>query len=84
MSKAFERLDWFQGNDCKGVIVRTICAVRNDYHKDELPTIPANTEIRIDFGGDFGFYGVADINGVLHNVKVFLQDLHNIDCQPYI
>jgi hypothetical protein len=85
MSKAFKKLAWLEKRDAaKGAMVRTICAVPNDYHTEQLPMIPANTEIKLDFGGDFGFYGVADINGVLHKVRVEIHHLHNVDFGDHV
>ena len=42
-------------------------------------TIPAGCYIQADFAGDFGMYGVAEIDEVLHKVKVPLDNLHKID-----
>lgn len=61
----------------KAFTLREACA--NDYGKDRLATIPAGTSIIADFAGDFGMYGLAEVNGVLHKVKVDLHDLHKID-----
>ena len=54
-------------------------AASNDYHKDRLPMIPAGTELKLDFAGDFGCYAMADIQGTLHKVKIELNDLMKID-----
>ncbi len=51
----------------------------NDYYKERLPTIPAGTTIVADFAGDFGMYGIAEVDGVLHKIKIDLHDLHKID-----
>ena len=50
----------------------------NDYHKEVLPVVPDGTTIQIDFGGDFGCYAMADVNGILHKVKIGLTDIHKI------
>ena len=55
----------------------------NDYYKEELPSIPAGTTIVADFAGDFGMYGIAEVNGVIHKVKVPLRDLHKINFGPF-
>lgn len=41
-------------------------------------TIPAGSVVVADFAGDFGMYGVTEIDGVLHKVKVPLEELHKI------
>lgn len=51
----------------------------NDYHKDRLPVIPAGTAIVADFAGDFGMYGMAEVDGVLNKIKLKLEDLHKVD-----
>lgn len=51
----------------------------NDYHKEQLPVIPAGTSIIADFAGDFGMYGMVEVNGVIHKVKIILSELQNID-----
>ena len=51
----------------------------NDYDKEELPVIPANTTIIVDFGGDFGLYGIAEINGHLKRIKLKLEDVTKLD-----
>lgn len=63
----------------KGVAFTTKADCENDYYKERLAVIPAGTTIIADFAGDFGMYGLAEIDGVLHKVKVQLHDLHNID-----
>ncbi len=57
--------------------------VKNDMHKDRLPTIPAGSEIIMDFGGDFGMYGVTTVNGEIHKIKVELHEMHKLDWRPY-
>jgi hypothetical protein len=51
----------------------------NDYYKEQLATIPAGTEVLADFAGDFGMYGMVEVGGVLHRVKINLTELHKID-----
>jgi hypothetical protein len=95
MSKAFRVLEFITARDsgnheyagesrCKDKFVTTLEKVENDYYSDKLPFIPAGTVIQLDFGGDFGFYGVADINGVLHKIKVHIHDLHKIDFSDHV
>jgi len=91
MSKAFRVLEFISARDgsdrtsrCEGSFVTTLSKVPNDYYKEALPFIPAGTEIQLDFGGDFGFYGVADINGVLHKVKVEIHHLHLVDFSEHV
>lgn len=62
-------------------IVKEECA--NDFRKEQLPAIPAGTVIVADFAGDFGMYGMAEVEGVIHRVKVELTDLHKIDFGPF-
>lgn len=86
MSKAFKILEMIQhriGRDRESWIdgkrTKTLSPTPNDYYTDKLPIIPAGTDIQLNFGGDFGIYGIADIQGVLHKIKVELHDLHFID-----
>jgi hypothetical protein len=53
-------------------------AAENDFKKDELPIIPAGTQLVLDFAGDFGCYAIADVSGILHKVKIELKDIHKI------
>lgn len=66
-----------------GLYVKTRREVTNDYYHDKLPTIPAGTWLRLDFGGDFGLYAMADIDGDLHKVKVLLPDVASLDWSEY-
>lgn len=56
---------------------------RNDYHHDQLPVIPAGTKLVADFAGDFGIYGMVEVEGVLHKVKIGLHELHKINFGPF-
>lgn len=51
----------------------------NDYYKDQIATIPAGTKIVADFAGDFGIYAMAEVDGVIHKIKIKVNELHNID-----
>lgn len=51
----------------------------NDYHKEQLAVIPAGSVIVADFAGDFGMYGMVEVDGVIHRIKVILTELQNID-----
>lgn len=51
----------------------------NDYHKDQLPIVPAGTRIVAEFAGDFGIYAMCEVDGVLHKIKIELHELHKID-----
>lgn len=42
-------------------------------------TVPSGTTIVADFAGDFGVYGMCEIDGVLRKVKIGLEDLHKIN-----
>ena len=66
-------------NAVSGKFARLTDDAANDFHKDKLPKIPAGTILQIDFAGDFGLYAVADVDGVLHKVKIELPDLHKIE-----
>jgi len=50
----------------------------NDFGGD-LSTIPAGSLVMVNFVGDFGMYGMTEVAGVLHKVKVPLNQLHKID-----
>ena len=85
MLKLFDYLTKpYNGAECgiKNVTLTTLQCVNNHYDTEELPCIPAGTTIVCDFGGDFGLYAVADIQGVLHKVKIKLNELHLIDWSP--
>ena len=56
----------------------------NDYHKEVLPTIPAGTPLICDFAGDFGMYALADVDGVLHKVKITIDHFHKVDFGPSV
>jgi len=97
MTPAFKVLQLFDKHDpatatrdykgewvVKGRFVQTLSPIANDYYKEDLPTIPAGTTVQIDFGGDFGMYGIADINGVLHKIKVPVEELHKVDFSDLI
>lgn len=51
----------------------------NDYYHDQLPTIPAGTRLCLKHGGDYGMYAIAYIDGILHDVKFKLNEVHHID-----
>lgn len=81
MMKTFRNITRRAGNESaiKGAefTVRNEC--RNDYYHERLPAIRAGTVIVADFAGDFGMYGMAEIDGELHKIKVDLHELHKID-----
>ena len=51
----------------------------NDYNKDRLAVIPAGTSIIADFAGDFGMYGMAEVDGMLNKIKLRIEELHKVD-----
>lgn len=51
----------------------------NNYNRERMSVLPSGTVIQADFGGDFGLYAIADINGILRKVKIELHELHKID-----
>ena len=55
---------------------------KNCYYTNLLKVIPAGTTLRLEYAGDFGCYAIADISGVLHNVRVGIDDLHKIVFLP--
>jgi len=61
------------------VHTKTLLEVRNDYHKEQLPSIPAGSQIITDFGCDSGIYAMADIKGEIHKVLIPLNECHKID-----
>lgn len=81
MTRTYRNITSRNGNESaikgKVFMLREECA--NDYYKDRLPKIPAGTTIVADFAGDFGMYGMAEIDGALHKVKVDLHELHKIN-----
>ena len=58
---------------------RLIADCENDYNKEQLAVVPAGTEILADLAGDFGMYGMVEIDGALHKVKIKLTELHKIN-----
>lgn len=83
-SRAFAIYDYINArgaNNTKlheGKIIYANEDMDNDYNKNELPHVPKGTVMKIDFGCDNGLYALADVNGVLHKVKIKLCDLHKI------
>lgn len=67
--------------DCaiKGKTFTVTGDCQNDYYKEQLAIIPAGTPIIADFAGEFGMYGIAEVDGAVHRVKVQLHELHKID-----
>ena len=63
----------------EGKRTRLLEAVANYCCTDYLPMIPAGTELKLDFAGDFGCYALANVQGTLHKVKIGLNDLMKID-----
>ena len=61
-----------------GLLVHTTDDIKNDYGCGE-DVIPAGTPLLCDFGGDFGLYATADVEGVLVRAKVSLHELHKVD-----
>lgn len=51
----------------------------NDYHRDQLPRIPAGTDLLADFACDSGMYAMCEVDGALHKVKIKLHELHKVD-----
>lgn len=90
MTPAFQLYNFISGkysihgdHPIKNLMVSTLEEIHNDYCKDELPIIPINTVMQLDFGGDFGIYALADINGTLHKVKIPLNEISHIDWAPH-
>lgn len=63
----------------KGQIFTLMEDCGNDYHREELPIIPAGTEVIAEFAGDFGMYAMAEVDGVLHKIKIVLSELHKVN-----
>lgn len=53
--------------------------VSNDYLKDDLLIIPAGTELKLQYAGDFGCYAIAEVEKTLYKVKIQLKDIMKID-----
>lgn len=75
----FEILKFMESKAQDGKFAVTTADSKNDYYTDQLPTIPVGTKVLLNHGGDFGLYAIADVDGVLHNVKFLLIEVHNID-----
>lgn len=67
------------GHAINGFTFKIMHECKNDYHTDQLPTIPAGTIMEGDFAGDFGAYGIVEVDGALHKVKIDITELHKID-----
>ena len=52
--------------------------IKNDYG-DNTSTIPVGSIIYADFAGDFGLYGMTEVEGQLFKVKIPLEELHKIN-----
>lgn len=61
----------------KFFVIKEDC--ENTYSSGMVSIIPAGTTIQAEFGGDFGLYAIADIDGVLRKVKIELHEWHKID-----
>ncbi len=81
MMQTYNAITQRDGNNSviKGEVFIVLKDCENDYYKELLPRIPAGTEIVAEFAGDFGMYGMAEISGVIHKVKIKLHELHQID-----
>lgn len=81
MMQTYKNITKRVGNESeiKGCSFKVMIDCENDYYKELLPTIPAGTELIADFAGDFGIYGMAEVKGALHKVKIKLHELHHID-----
>lgn len=77
LTPAFEHLDELRSCG-EGTVLLLFASVENDYYKEVLPTIPAGTWMRLDFAFNEGLYATADVRGVLHRVKIKLEDIHHI------
>lgn len=77
--KNITKRDYENRSPIEGELFTTKEDIRNDYHTEELSVIPAGTLIEGDFAGDFGMYGMAEIGGVIHRIKVPVTELHKID-----
>jgi hypothetical protein len=79
MTPAFDHYAKISDRDfVKGLFAILTGDCANDYHVDALSVIPEGTTIQIDFGGNFGCYAMADIEGVIHRVKIGITDIHKI------
>ena len=81
MMETYSAITQRDGNSSviKGEIFTLLKDCANDYYAEILPVIPAGTEIVAEFAGDFGMYGVAEVGGALHKVKIKLHELHHVD-----
>lgn len=77
--QGLDLLQYMQSKQHINKIAVTTADSYNDYYHDKLPTIPAGVKVLLRHGGDFGLYGIADIDGVLYNVKFRLDEVQNID-----
>lgn len=64
------------GNPIEGQEFTVVSEVANNYGTSDLPTIQAGKTILADFAGDFGMYGIVEVDGRLHKVKIDIKDLH--------
>lgn len=67
-----------------GFTIQVKSDIPNDYLSEELSVIPAGNDIVLDFGGDFGLYGMTQVGEVLHKIKVKVSDLHRLDWTPFL
>lgn len=63
-----KNMDFVLMEDCK-----------NTYYPDQIETVPAGTSITADFAGDFGIYGMVEVEGVIYKVKIELHELQKIN-----
>lgn len=86
-TQAFKLLDFIMARDgdkprIKGLYVTAVNDCPNSYGP-EYKVITVGTTVRLDFGGDFGFYGFADVDGVIRRTRVNIQDVHRFDWSPH-
>ena len=82
MLKTLERIserDEDRGHAIRDMTFTLMAECKNTYYTEKLPTIPAGVDIVADFAGDFGMYGVVEVDGALHKVKIELEELHKVD-----
>lgn len=76
--KHYEKFNAIKSSDKIKPFVKVMDDVPNDYHKEKLPTITKGTIIQVEFGGNFGMYGIAAIDGGVIQVRIELEYLKHL------
>lgn len=73
----YERIASLNSNDKEPTYLVSVKEVENDYGH-EYNSFPELTLFRAKFGGEFGLYCVAEVDGKLVDAKIPLSSIQNL------